>query len=61
MSNSSQKAWSDDPYAPQISYPIYLAEKTSFAGELIGTVLYGMQMYTAAHPFSPDRYIYSTF
>jgi len=42
MSNSSQTPWSNDPYAPQISRRMYLAEKLNFAGFLIGAICYGI-------------------
>jgi len=42
MSNSSERPWSDNPYAPQIPYSLYFAEKANFAGILIGGILYGV-------------------
>ena len=41
MSDSHPMPWSDNPNAPKISYPLYFREKSSFAGSLIGTILYG--------------------
>lgn len=42
MSDSSQMSWSDNPYAPKIPYPVYLSEKSNFAGVFIGAILYGV-------------------
>ena len=33
--------WSTNPYAPQIPYWLYFAEKANFAGFLIGAIFYG--------------------
>jgi hypothetical protein len=41
MSDSDQKSWSDNPYAPKIPYNLYFAEKANFAGILIGSIFYG--------------------
>lgn len=41
-SDSTEKAWSNSPNAPQIPYSWYFAEKTIFAGVLIEAVLYGI-------------------
>ena len=41
MSNSPQEPWSDGPYAPKIPYDLYFGEKATFAGILIGAILYG--------------------
>ena len=38
MTNSS---WSNNPYAPQITYDVYFAEKTNFTGIIIGGMFYG--------------------
>ena len=48
MSDPSLKPWSDNPYAPQIPYELYFAEKANFAGVLIGAILYG----TPTHAFT---------
>ena len=53
MESSSQKPWSDNPNAPQISYSLYFAEKVNFAGFLIGAIFYGMQTHTSTSPRSP--------
>ena len=45
MSDSSEGPWSNNPNAPQIPYPLYLGEKESFAGTLIGSMLYGRPVY----------------
>ena len=41
MSDSQGEPWSDNPNAPRIPYQVYFREKTSFAGSLIGAILYG--------------------
>jgi hypothetical protein len=41
MSNPWGQPWSDRPYAPQIPYWVYFAEKASFAGAFIGAIFYG--------------------
>ena len=41
MSDFQQRPWSDDLNAPKISYLVYFVEKSSFAGILIGSILYG--------------------
>ena len=41
MSDSDQKPWSDNPYAPKISYNLYLGEKAVFAGTIISSIFYG--------------------
>ena len=52
MDDSSQQPWSNNPNAPQIAYPLYIAEKANFAGFLIGTIFYGTPTYTTVDPFS---------
>jgi uncharacterized membrane protein YgcG len=42
MSNSSEAPWSTNPFAPQIPYSLYFAEKANFAGVLIGAIFYGI-------------------
>lgn len=42
MSDSSETPWSDNPNAPQIPYALYFAEKSNFAGALLGAIFYGM-------------------
>lgn len=42
MSDSSGTSWSDNPYAPQITYDVYVAEKDIFAGDFISAILYGV-------------------
>ena len=49
MSDSSKKTRSNNPNAPRISYPLYLAEKDNFAGTLIGAMLYGARAHTSAY------------
>ena len=41
MYDSQQKPWSDNPNAPKIPYHLYVQEKASFAGNMIGSILYG--------------------
>ena len=41
MSNSSGHPWTDNPYALNITYGLYLGEKENFAGNLIGAIFYG--------------------
>ena len=41
MSDAQTKPWSDNPNAPKIPYDLYFAEKASFAGTLIASILYG--------------------
>lgn len=53
MSDSSEKPWSDNPYAPQIPYWLYFAEKANFAGVLIGGILYGMSTHAFIYPYLP--------
>lgn len=36
------KPWSNNPYAPQIPYSVYFAEKTYLAGVLISAIFYGI-------------------
>ena len=51
MSSSQEQPWSDDPNTPKIPYGLYFAEKTSFAGVLIGPILYGTpKMLLPIHP-----------
>jgi len=42
MSTAGEKPFSDNPYAPDIPYWLYFAEKTNFAGFLIGAIFYGI-------------------
>ena len=41
MSVSQETPWTNNPYAPKISYHLYFGEKSSFAGALVGSMLYG--------------------
>ena len=41
MSDSQQKPWTDHLNAPKIPYGLYVREKEGFAGNLIGSILYG--------------------
>ena len=45
MSDSSEGPWSNNPDTLQIPYLLYLGEKESFAGTLIGSMLYGRPAY----------------
>ena len=49
---ASQKPWSNNPYAPQIPYSVYFAEKTYLAGVLIGAIFYGMPICVPICPCS---------
>lgn len=42
MSDSSAVPWSNNPFAPQIPYALYFAEKSNFAGALLGAIFYGI-------------------
>ena len=42
-STSGEPSFSNNPYAPDIPYWLYFAEKTNFAGFLIGAIFYGTQ------------------
>ena len=42
MSDFQFEPWSDNPNAPKIWYGVYLAEKITFAGSFIESILYGM-------------------
>ena len=43
--------WSDNPNAPNITYSVYFAEKATFAGMLISSILYGeREMLPPARP-----------
>ena len=55
MANASGTPWSDNPYAPQIDYELYFAEKANFAGFLIGAILYGASTHLLVHP--PSLYL----
>ena len=52
MSNSSGEPWLDGPSAPRIPYLLRFEEKTSFAGALLGAILYGtpVHMPPRLHP-----------
>lgn len=52
MSSSSQVPWSNNPYAPQITHRLYFAEKTNFAGFVIGAVCYGIVIVLFFHCMS---------
>ena len=53
MSDPSETPWSTGPNAPQIPSQLYLAEKVSFAGILIGAISYGALTHTPTHSCSP--------
>ena len=42
-------AWFNNPNAPRISHQIYSAEKSNFAGVLVGAILHGMQNYVSIY------------
>ena len=54
-SDSSEKPWSNNPNAPQIPYSLYLAEKSNFAGNLIGAILYGTPTHIPVYLPSPAQ------
>jgi hypothetical protein len=58
-SHFPEKPWSDNANAPQIPYPLYIAEKSMFAGVLIGAILHGMSTHAVIdpHPHRPFRFI----
>ena len=49
MSGPSPEPWSNNPYAPGISYSLYISEKANLAGILIGATLYGMSTCICVH------------
>ena len=49
MSDSSEKPWSNNPFAPQIPYSLYFSEKANFAGILIGAIFYGTSVHVYIH------------
>ena len=51
MSDSQRKSWSNNPDAPNISYDVYLNEKSDFAGLFVGSMLYGI------HKTSPPTHL----
>ena len=53
MSGSSEKPWSDNPYAPQIPYWLYFAEKANLAGSIIGGIFYGTSAHAHTYPNLP--------
>ena len=63
MSDSQETPWSDNPNAPKISYHLYFGEKSSFAGTLIGVILYGTPntppTYVSVYPCSVCLFGYS--
>jgi hypothetical protein len=50
MSNASVTPWSSNPNAPQIPYSLYFAEKSSFAGAIIGGIFYGKSICLSVNP-----------
>lgn len=53
MADSAMRPWSNNPYAPQIPYVLYLGEKAYFAGFLMGAIFYGTLTYVSAYPPLP--------
>jgi len=43
MSDSREPPWSDNPNAPKIPLWLYLFEKSWFAGNIVGAILYGIR------------------
>lgn len=52
MANPSETPWSNNPNAPQVPSSLHLADKESFAGDVIGTILYGTLFLTSIHHLS---------
>ena len=48
MARSWGSPYSSNPYAPQIPYWLYFAEKANFAGFLIGAIFYGTPTHLAS-------------
>ena len=48
-SSHSTTPWSDHPNAPQIPAWLYIADKESYAGVVVGTILYGMVFHTSTY------------
>ena len=42
MVYSREQPWSENPNFPKIPYSVYLVEKAAFNGNIIGSILYGM-------------------
>ena len=60
MSDSQLNPWSDRPDAPNIPYDLYSAEKATFAGNIVCSILYGtpktpspVYLSVCAHPVCP--------
>lgn len=49
----SMEPWSHNPNAPQIPYFLYVAEKQGFAGDILGSILYGWPIHSSAYAHSP--------
>ena len=60
MSDTQRHPWTDNPYAPNILYNIYLAEKGTFAGHLVSSMLYGMRKTasTSTSVYPRSRYLF---
>ena len=41
MSDSQEQWWPDNPNAPKITHILYFQEKATYAGSVIGSILYG--------------------
>ena len=61
MSDFQFVPWSDNPNAPKIRYDLYLLEKVGFAGELIGSILYGTTHEIRNHMSGPSVLIIALF
>jgi hypothetical protein len=54
----AEQSWSNNPYAPQIPYLLYFAEKVTLAGILLGAIFYGTSIYTPVYLRSPFRLVH---
>ena len=64
MSDSQEQWWPDNPNAPKITHILYLQEKATYAGSIIGSILYGMRGFLAAYlhvRLSPSLGLFGSF
>jgi len=60
--DSQEHPWSDDPGAPKIPYYLYSSEKATFAGFLIGAILYGAHEKSSPRcPSNRTRFVCSVY
>ena len=60
MSDTQGHTWANNPYAPKVPYEIYLREKATFAGNLVGSMLYGTRK-TATNVYIPALTLFIRF